>query len=324
MNPAALLLGSDAGTLWLPPQLSTVAKEIDSLFNFVLWLNVFFLVLIVGILVYFVFKYLRKNGVEPVPSASHNTTIELVWSVGPLFIVLYVFYAGWTGYLNLRTPPGDAYEVNVTAQKWSWNFTYPNGYIDGTLHCTVGEKVRLQMASEDVLHSFYIPDFRVKMDVVPGRYTQLWFEATEPGTYRIYCTEYCGTEHSSMLSTVVVHPTREDFDAWMTEASNFVDKMPPIEAGERLYRQRGCTQCHSIDGSAGIGPSLAGVVIGSDRKLADGSTVKYSPDYIRQSILDPGSQVAEGFQPVMPTYQGRLKDKEITVLIEYIKSLNAE
>ena len=176
------------------------------------------------------------------------------------------------------------------------------------------------MSSKDVLHSFFIRDMRVKQDVVPGRYTVIWFEATAPGTYPIYCTEYCGTEHSSMLAELVVHPKGE-FEPWLTKASNFLDTMTPVDAGERLYLSRGCTQCHSIDGKAGIGPSFTDIEIGKTRPLADGSSVTYDEEYLRESIMNSTAKIAAGFEPVMPAY--RFKDREIDVLITYLKSLNS-
>ena len=330
---AGSLLAYKDETFWLPSQSSTIAPRIDFLFDFIMWLSIFFTVLITGLGIWFLLKYRQRDGHEsPQPSPSHNVPLELLWSGIPLLIVMFIFYDGWTGYLDARTPPGDAYEIHVTGQKWSWSFLYPkNGYIDNELHVPVDTNIRLIMSSEDVLHSFFIPAFRQKMDVVPGRYNDLWFIANEPGEYRIYCTEYCGTEHSSMLSKVIVHPTESQlaegglptYEEWLEEASNFVKNLPPIEAGQKLYETRGCTQCHSVDGSKGIGPSFKEIQFGQSRPLQGGGTVVWDEEYIRESILNSKAKIAAGYEPVMPSYDGRFKTEELTVLIEYMKSLNS-
>lgn len=324
MNLAGLWMAGTEATMWLPPQKSINGHKVDELFHFILYLNYFFLAVITLLMIVFAMKYFRgKQGREPEPSPSHNTALELVWSIGPLFLVLYIFWVGWTGYLDLRTPPGDAFEVHVTGQKWSWTFTYPNGHVDGDLLVPVGRPVRLTMGSEDVLHSFFIPAFRAKMDVVPGRYTTMWFTATEAGEYQVFCTEYCGTEHSSMLAKVLAMEP-DEFEQELATRSNYLENDPPLVAGEKVYRIQGCTQCHSIDGTDGIGPSFKNIVLGQARPLADGSQVVYDENYIRESVMDPQAKIAAGFDPVMPTYKGRVKDKAVTVLIEYIKSLNDE
>jgi cytochrome c oxidase subunit 2 len=222
----------------------------------------------------------------------------------------------------MSTAPANAYEILVDGQKWNWTFTYPNGYADSMLHVPVDRPVQLVMSSADVIHSLYVPAFRIKMDVVPGRYSKAWFEATAPGEYELFCAEYCGTDHSSMITKVVVHPVGE-FETWLEQASNFLETMSPVDAGRKLYQIRGCQQCHSVDGSAKTGPTLLGV-FGKTETLTDGTSVVADENYIRQSILDPASQVVAGYEPVMPTYQGRIKDEEITVIIEYLKSLTGE
>jgi cytochrome c oxidase subunit 2 len=181
------------------------------------------------------------------------------------------------------------------------------------------QPVQLIMSSQDVMHAFFVPEFRVKRDVIPGRYTKLWFTAVETGTFDVFCAEYCGTKHSQMLSKVHVHEPAK-FRAWLEEASDFLARMPPAEAGALLYTMRGCKQCHSIDGSVGTGPSFAGLW-GSSHALAGGGTVTVDENHIRQSILQPQALVTAGFEPVMPSYQGRLKDPEIGAIIEYVKTL---
>jgi cytochrome c oxidase subunit 2 len=309
----------DGSSFWLPRQGSNFAAEVDSSWALVYWISVFFFVLITFLTALFVIRYRQRPGYTREGSTRHNTSLEIFWSVIPTLIVVVLFWSGYKVYLDMTVAPQNSYEVLVTGQKWNWLFTYPNGYVDGNLHVPADEPVKLTMTSEDVIHSFYVPAFRIKRDVIPGRYTRLWFTALEPGTYDVFCTEYCGTNHWSMLSTVVAHE-RADFDIWLEEASDFLSRMPPAEAGEMLYNLRGCKQCHSVDGSAGIGPSFLNVY-GREQLLTTGETVIAEENYIRSSILDPQAQVIAGFDPVMPTYQGRMKDEEITAVIEYLKTL---
>ncbi len=310
----------DGSTFWMPPKASTVAPAVDWVFYFVLAISTFFFLVIVGLMVLFVIRYHRSRGPSR-PTASHNLPLEVTWSVIPVILVGFIFYYGFQGFLDMSTPPAGAYEIQVEAQKWSWSFTYPNGYVDSNLHAPVDRPVVLLMSSRDVIHSLYVPVFRIKTDVVPGRYTKAWFQATEPGEYDLFCAEYCGTSHSTMLAKVVVHPPGE-FEPWLEQASNFLATMPPLEAGAKLFQVRGCQQCHSLDGSAKTGPTMKDL-FGRSEKLADGSQVMVDENYLRESILEPMAKVVAGFDPVMPTYQGRLKDAEIDVVISYVKSLSS-
>jgi cytochrome c oxidase subunit II len=306
-------------SFWMPVRASTTAGKVDWLFYFILGISIVFFLLIVTLMFFFVLRYRRRKGQAPPESASHNTKLELTWSIIPFLLILLIFYFGFRSFLDIATPPENSYEVLVTAQKWSWQFAYPNGHVDQDLHVPVDTPVQLVMTSEDVIHSLYVPAFRIKKDLVPGRYTKTWFEATVVGDFTLYCAEYCGLQHSDMLARVVVHEPG-GFEKWLEDAGNYVDKLPPAEAGARLIKARGCLSCHSVDGSAGIGPTLKGIY-NHEAILSDGSRVKVDEDYIRQSILDPMAQIVAGYDPVMPTYQGRIKDKEITVIIEYIKTL---
>jgi cytochrome c oxidase subunit 2 len=307
-------------TFWLPRRASNLASDVDFNFMLVYWICVFFFALITFLLIFFILRFRRRPGYEQEPSTSHNTPLEVVWSVIPTLIVIGLFWSGYKAYLNMAIPPQNSYEVLVTGQKWNWQFTYPNGYVDGELHVPIDTPVRLVMTSQDVIHSFFVPAFRVKRDVIPGRYTELWFTALDEGEYEIFCTEYCGTNHWNMMSKVTVHD-RAGFDIWLEEASDFLSRMPPAEAGEMLYNVRGCKQCHSVDGSPGIAPTFLGLY-GSDELLTTGDSVTVEENYIRESILNPQARVAAGYDPVMPTYQGRLKDEEITAIIEYLKTLS--
>jgi cytochrome c oxidase subunit 2 len=214
--------------------------------------------------------------------------------------------------------PPDAYEVQVTARMWTWSFMYPNGHIDGELHVPINTPVRLVLHSEDVIHSLFIPAFRIKKDAVPGRYNKFWFEANQAGTFDVFCAEYCGTQHSQMLTKVVVHE-KADFQAWLERASNWETRMTPVDAGRMLYETRGCAQCHSLDGSPNIGPSLKDV-FGSTVQLSDGSQVVADENYLRDSILYPQKQIVAGYNPVMSSYAGILKDRDVTAVIWFLKA----
>jgi cytochrome c oxidase subunit 2 len=216
-------------------------------------------------------------------------------------------------------PPVNSYEIQVVAKKWSWSFIYPNGHVDNQLHMPVDRPVTLVMSSDDVIHSLYVPAFRVKMDLVPGRYTKTWFEATEVGTYPLFCAEYCGTGHSTMNSSVIVHRSGE-FEKWLEDAADFMKDLTPVEAGQILYSRRGCAQCHSVDGTAMVGPSFKNA-FGSHQMMTSGEEILVDENYIRESILEPQAKVRSGYRAVMPTYKGQLKDEEISALIQFIKSL---
>jgi cytochrome c oxidase subunit 2 len=315
----SLALMAQSGSFWLPPAESTTADAVDSVFQLILAVSTFFFALIVVLMLVFVVVYRRRPGVAPGESPSHSTPLEILWSVIPVGIVIVIFYMGFVGYMDMRTPPANAYEVRVTAQKWNWLFTYPNGHVSEKLHVPVDRPIRLTMTSEDVIHSFFVPAFRIKMDCVPGRYTKTWFHARNAGEFDLYCAEYCGTGHSDMLSKIVVHPAGT-FDQWLEEEANLLARMSPAEAGEVLYRRQGCSGCHSTDGSAKTGPTFKGIY-GQTHSFSNAAPAAVDDNYIRESILEPMAKIRQGYQGVMPTYKGRLKDEEITALIEYIKTL---
>lgn len=331
----------------MPPEGSTTAGEVDLLFNLILWISIFFFVLIVAVMVAFIVRYRRRQGHAERKTATHSISLELTWSIIPLLLVIVIFYVGFRGFITMATPPDDAYTISVEGQKWSWLFTYPNGHVDAELHVPVNEDVRLVMTSLDVIHSFFIPAFRLKKDVVPGRYNKMWFKALHPGEHVVFCAEYCGTGHSDMTTRCVVHPPGE-FEVWLENADPlkkltdeqyteyladpvaFIEAHPDIQGletpkvmGEKLYQKKGCAQCHSIDGTAGTGPSFKGV-FGHSVEFASGESAAADENYIRESILDPNARVVAGYQAVMPTYQGRLKEREITALIAFLKSLGEE
>jgi len=304
----------------LPPARSTLASETDALFHFI---NVTSIILLVGItfaILYFAWKYRRKSEDDVTPVITHNNKLEITWSVIPLIMVMIVFGWGFSGYMNLVTPPDDAYEIRVEGASWNWRFFYDNGAVSvNELNVPVDRPIKLIMSSTDVIHSFYVPDFRVKRDVLPNRYSSIWFEATETGQSVIFCTEYCGEQHSNMDGMVNVM-SQDEFDTWL-ESGNAVDEsIPPAERGEALVSQNGCNACHSVDGSSGVGPSFAGLW-GSERTFQNAEPVTADENYIRESILESNAKILEGYDPVMPSYQGVINDQQIGDIIEYIKTL---
>ena len=309
-------------TFWMPAQASSKAAEVDTVFYVIYWLSVFFFALIVGLMTWFVVRYRRRRaGEDAGPSANHNLALEVIWTAIPVVVSVVLFVVGFRSFMNIATPPRNAYEISVIGQKWNWFFTYPNGHVSDELHVPLDTPVQLTMTSEDVIHSLWIPAFRVKKDVVPGRYTKTWFQAEEPGTYPLLCTEYCGTGHSDMLSVVTVHQAGM-FEVWLEKASNLLDTMPPAEAGELLVQRKGCVQCHSLDGSANVGPTFR-ELFGHAVALKGGGEVTADENYIRQSILEPMADIVAGYEPVMPTYAGKLKDQEITAIIAYLKTISS-
>lgn len=310
--------------LLLPPAKSTLAHQTDTLFWFVHLSSLVLTIGLIAVIVYFVIKYRRKSEDEVTPLITHNNKLEVTWSVIPLIMVLIVFGWGYQVFIDQRVAPEDAYEVNVTAQKWLWQFSYENGArTTGELHVPAGRPIKLVMNSNDVIHSFYVPDYRIKQDVLPGRYTEVWFNAPEPGESIIFCTEYCGTAHSDMTANVIVHEPNE-FKKWLADnagGGSAPDDMEPAEWGEQLVQEYACTTCHSTDGSQLTGPTWQGL-FGHEVQLSDGSTVTADENYIRESILEPSAKVVDGYPNVMNTYQGQLNDEQINAIIEYIKTLN--
>ncbi len=315
-------LGDQGGDLFFPLAASDAAEVHDEVYYIVFWISVFFLFLICFATIYFAFKYNRSKSLEPQKSPPHNDLIEIVWTVIPTLICVYLFWIGMVGYVDRRTPPADTYDIYVTGQKWSWTFAYPNGAISNELHAPVGRPVRLILSSKDVLHSVFIPVLRLKMDAVPGRFEEMWFEAREIGEFEMFCTEYCGTNHSAMLAKLVLE-TPTDHQIWVDENSDPTAGLTPVEAGNKLRTVRGCVACHNVTGApGGIGPTWKGS-FGANQVFADGSTGVVDETYIRQSILEPNAKIVEGFASPsqMPSYQGQLNDAELQGLIEYIKTL---
>ena len=314
------------GNFWMPLAANKTAEDSDVMYYSVLGLSAFFFFAIAGVIIYFVVKYRHRPGHKPEPSAAHNDALEITWTVIPTIICVFLFYYGWNTYVRVVTPPQKAVEINVLAWRWNWQFTHSNGVQDSDLHVPVGTPVRLVMTSKDVLHSFYAPVMRVKQDIIPRRYTYAWFLPTKPGTYRLTCAEYCGTNHSQMGITndgrravVVVHEPG-GYERYLSDKAAESTQLPPEQLGKVLYEKKGCNACHTVDGSLRVGPSWKGTY-GKPVPLADGSTVQMDDNYIRESIEFPQAKSRPGFPPSMPSFQGQLKEVEIEGLIAYIKSL---
>lgn len=305
----------------LPPAKSTHAGAVDQLFGFVNFVSAILVVGIAIAVVYFAIKYRRRSENEVTPIIRQNVPLEVTWTVIPLILVFIVFGWGFKGYMELTQVPENAYEIQVTAQRWSWSFEYPNGATSmNELHVPANRPVKLVMHSRanDVIHSFFVPDFRVKKDVLPDQYTTLWFNVKEPGKSDLFCAEYCGTNHSDMTGTVIAH-SQQDFKEWLAEAgASSEENLPPVERGKKLFTQNACNSCHSVDGSKMTGPTMKGLY-GSEEKLDNGETVKVDENYLRESILNPNAKIVAGYGPVMPSFKGQLNDEQIDALIEYIK-----
>ncbi len=305
--------------IWKMPQASTIAPHIDLLYDFLWWTSVALLLPVTIVMIYFAIKYRAKPGDKSdTPHIHGNHLFE--WGVSTFLgaIFLAVFIWGFVGYNQLHKPPQDAYEINVIGQQWVWTFQYANGKTDPELYVPSGLPVKLIMTSKDVIHSLYIPDFRVKWDVVPGAYQSLWFTATKPGSYDIFCAEFCGVAHSNMITKIhVLEPVQ--FKAWLDGVDPKL--VSTASSGKTIFTSRNCVACHSVDGKVSKnGPTLKGL-FGSVVNLADGSKVKADENYLRVSIMSPGTHVVKGFAPIMPTYQGMMKEEELTELIAYLKSL---
>lgn len=309
---------ASTGSHFMPPAATEIASGVDHLYGFLLLASFISSVLVIGGLIYFSIKYRRQGEAEKTPYISHNSALEFLWSFIPFVIFMVVFVWGWMVFHQLRTFPKNGLEVAVTAQKWNWTFTYKNGRnSQSLLTVPVGQDVKLVMTSKDVLHSFYVPAFRNKQDVVPGRYTAYWFRAEKEGTYQVFCAEYCGDNHSGMLAKVNVVP-QEKFDEWLTTEP--YKGMAPAEVGQKVYSNI-CIACHSLNAAEKkTGPTFQGL-FGRQEHLEDGSTVTVDENYIRESILNPNAKIVKGFPAgVMPTFAGQLDETEIMGVIEFLKT----
>jgi cytochrome c oxidase subunit 2 len=293
-----------------------MAKDVDLLFGFVVAVSVFFSLLIAGLLISFAIRYRRRSD-DDAPEAIHGSlALELTWSLIPFGLAMIMFVWGASIFVSLSRPPDNALDVFVVGTQWMWKLQHMEGRQEiNELHVPIGQPVKLTLTSEDVIHSFYVPAFRIKMDAVPGRYTHTWFEATKPGKYHLFCAEYCGTKHSQMIGTVhVMEP--QDYERWL---SGSLGDEPPAEAGRKLFESLRCDSCHK-DAPDARGPSLHGI-FGTQVALADGGMALVNEEYVRESILRPMQRVTKGYEPVMPSFDGQIGEEEILQIIAYLKTL---
>ena len=294
-----------------PPSASSVSDDVDALYFFLCTVAAFFTLLIFVLIVYFALRYNRRRGVKP-QQVQTSYWLEFIWTVIPFGLVMIMFGWGARVYVHSQTAPRGAMEIHVVAKQWMWKLQHPEGQREiNELHVPVNTPIRLMMASQDVIHSFYVPAFRLKRDVVPGRFNEMWFSATTPGEYRLFCAEYCGSHHSAMIGRIVVMNSA-DYQDWL--AGTPADE-PPARAGEKLFSQFQCNTCHGQRA-----PTMAGLY--SRKVLLDtGQTIVADDTYVRESILNPSARIVAGYAPLMPTYQGQLTEEQVLNLMAYIKSL---
>ena len=304
---------------FFPQQASAQAGQVDAIYFFMVAVTAFFSILIAGLVVYFAFKYRRRHRDEIGHAIHGSLALELLWTVIPFFITMVMFVWGAKVFFDMYRPPAGAMEIHVVGKQWMWKVQHMDGRREiNELHVPVGRPVKLIMGSEDVLHSYYIPAFRVKADVIPGRYNVLWFTATKPGNFHLFCAEYCGTKHSGMIGTVTAMEPA-DFQAWLSGGR--ADESP-VAAGEKLFADLRCNTCHLTE-TQGRGPMLTNL-FGKQVELQGGGTVTVDEAYIRESIVLPQAKVVAGFQPLMPTFQGLVTEEQLLQLIAYVRSLSQQ
>jgi cytochrome c oxidase subunit 2 len=315
---------------FLPPAASVHAARVDALYYFLISVSGFFAVLIAVLIVAFSIKYRRRSDAERPRPIKGSLALEVTWSIIPFVIAMAIFFWGAQLFVEYKTPPKNALDVYVVGRQWMWKVQHLEGRREiNELHVPVGRPVKLTITSEDVIHSFYIPAFRIKQDAVPGRYTEEWFQATRVGTYHLFCAEYCGTEHSHMIGRIVVMDPA-DYQAWLAggpvagaagaSAPGPSDGMVSVAAsGAALFQRLGCATCHRA-ASGALGPALAGV-FGTTVPLEGGGSAEADEGYLRESVLNPQSKIVAGYQPVMPTFKGQVSEEDLLQLITYIKTL---
>ncbi len=310
-------------TFWFPEQASTFAKQVDFLYDVILWISILFFIPIVAAMVYFMVKYRQRPGYKGSIEALHNTFLEVTWSVVPTFIVVWIFWEGMVGFLDMTRVPPDTEDVKVTASKWVWNFKYKNGAESDKLYLQVGRDAKMIMRSNDVLHSFFVPAFRAKRDVVPGRYNYMWFQPTVEGTFDLFCTEYCGDNHSGMITKAIVQ-NAETYENTLKELAKEPEDL--VARGKWLYEKKACKGCHyaGAEGAQGPGPTYNGSW-GKPVPLAAGGEVTFDENYVSESILNPIAKARKGYETAsaMPSYKGQLKEDQIEAIIAFIQSLQA-
>jgi cytochrome c oxidase subunit 2 len=301
----------------MPEQASSFAAEVDLLTLYLVGMGVFFTLLISAMTIGFAVKYRQRSPGAVGSGFDNSTLLEVTWTIIPLLIVLFTFGWGLKVFFHLSRPPAHAVTYQVTGKQWMWKLQHPSGQREiNELHVPLGQTTQLEMTSEDVIHSFFVPAFRVKTDVVPGRISKLWFTPTKTGRYHLFCTEFCGAEHSKMIGTVVVQEP-DEYQAWLAGAPA---AKSTAGSGEALFAQHACDTCHHEQGGA-RGPKLHGIY-GTEVALEGGGTAVVDDAYIRESILHPTAKVVQGFEPLMPSFQGQVSDEALRELVAYVKSLS--
>jgi cytochrome c oxidase subunit 2 len=299
-----------------PEEASTLAGRVDAIYFFALVVSIIAAIAVTLTIFYLAYRYRRRNDTDVGVAVHGATMLEIGWSVIPFVVMLVCFAWGAKVFFAASRPPEQAVEYFVVGKQWMWKFQHPDGHREiNDLHVPLGVPIKFTMTSEDVIHSLFFPAFRVKADVLPGRYTTLWFQATKPGTYHIFCAEYCGTEHSKMIGRVMVMEPSA-YQEWLAGSGGV---QPAAVRGEELFTTFACVSCHRTDSRA-RGPILAGLY-GRRVQLAHGGTVVADEGYLRESILNPTAKVVAGYQPVMPTFQGQIGEDDLLQLIAYIKTL---
>jgi cytochrome c oxidase subunit 2 len=299
--------------LW-PTAASTGAHNVDALFIFLIAVTGTVTLIIFLLIFFFAMKYRAEK--HKAVQIEGSLPLEITWSVIPAGIFMIFFAWGASIYFAEAKPPRDAMEIFVVGKQWMWKIQHPDGVREiNELHVPVDRDIRLTMTTQDVIHSFFLPEFRIKQDVIPGRYTTIWFRATKPGRYHLFCAEYCGTQHSGMIGQVVVMEPAE-YEAWL-QGGRGEGSMASV--GQKLFQELGCATCHRFD-TQGRGPNLQGVY-GKPVLLDDGRTVLADENYLRESILNPGAKVVAGFKPIMPTFQGIVSEEQVLTLISYLKAI---
>lgn len=339
---------ASAADSFMPPVGTAIAGQVDSIYGFLLLVSFISCVLVIGGMIWFVFKYKRRSATDKTAYITHNHALEFLWSFIPFCLFMFVFVWGWLVYHRMRAFPENALEVHVVAKKWEWRFIYKNGKevmaglndknekTPPEMVVPIGRPVKLIMSSERinpskplsedpydraVLHSFYIPAFRIKQDVVPGRYTAQWFQAEKLGEFYVFCAEYCGASHYDMKAKIKV-VTNEEFEKWLSGDGGKAGGGAPLslaDRGKQIYMTKTCNACHSLDGKPGAGPTWKGMW--AKTESTDKGPVKVDEAYIRESILEPNAKVVSGFSPVMPTFAGQLNDDDIRAVIEFTKTV---
>lgn len=302
-----------------PEQASTLAPRVDALLYFLLAVSAFFSLLISISIVAFAIKYRRRSDSERPPLISGSLGLEIFWTAVPLAITMVIFVWGAKLFFVSFYPPPNALEINVVAKQWMWKVQHPEGKSEiDELHIPAGQPIKLLLTSQDVIHDFFVPAFRVKKDVLPGRYTTLWFEASKPGTYHLFCAQYCGTQHSGMVGRIVVMEP----PAYATWLGGGGAGGSTAAAGEKLFQTLGCVTCH-LPNDTGRGPSLVGL-IGKTVSLQGGKSVEADENYIRESILEPRAKIVRGYEPIMPIFKGSVSEEGVMQIISYIKTLTPQ